>query len=197
MDATLTPTLLPNLKKLRTASLLTQKQLAEVIGVTPRTLIRWEAGDGEPGLSELLALAKYFNISVSELVDDPLRPGQAGPVPRVADLSGGDLDYWVAKAKGLSVALVDGSPVVYEAGFGHRPAPKFSSDLSLAEPLMHSKGVHLHSLAAGNEFEGEKKEIDGWVARCHGASLACWGATVAEAGMRAWLADEVGAHILA
>jgi transcriptional regulator with XRE-family HTH domain len=191
------PTPLSNLKKFRTGSLLTQKQLAEAVGIAPRTLIRWEAGQGEPSLSDLFALAKFFNVSISDFVDDPLRPGQARPAQRVADLSGGDLDYWIAKVKGIPVALVDGAPVVYEAGFGHRPAPRFSSDLSLAEPLMHRKGVYLYSVAAGSEFDGEKTEAEGWVARCHRSSIACWGATVAEAGMRAWLADEVGPNILA
>jgi transcriptional regulator with XRE-family HTH domain len=197
MDSTTIQTLAPQLKKLRAGSLLTQKQLAEALGINPRTLIRWEAGQGEPALSDLLTLSKFFGVSISELVDDPMRPGRAGPLPKVADLSGGDLDYWIAKVKGLPVALVDGAPVVYEAGFGHRPTPKFSSDLSLAEPLMHSKGVHLCSLSAGSEFDGDKKDVDGWVARCRGATLACWGTTVAEAGMRAWLSEEIGAQILA
>jgi transcriptional regulator with XRE-family HTH domain len=188
---------IPNLKKLRTSSLLTQKQLGEALGLAPRTLIRWEAGQGEPSLSDLLALAKFFNVSVGELIDDPLRPGQSGPPPKIADLSGGDLDYWIAKVQGLPVGLVDGSPVLYEAGVGHRPAPRFSSDLSLAEPLMHRKGTILHSLAAGREFDGSVKEAAGWVARCRGSSLACWGATVAESGMRAWLSAELGPHVLA
>jgi len=188
---------IPNLKKLRTSSLVTLKQLAEAIGITPRTLMRWESGQVEPGLSDLLALAKYFNISVGELIDDPLHPGQGGPVPRVIDLSGGDLDYWIAKVHHLPVGLVDGNPVLYEAGVGHRPAPRFSSDLSLAEPLMQSKNTHLQSLSAGNEFDGEKKTLNGWVARCQSCSIACWGTTVAEAGMRAWLADEIGPYVLA
>jgi DNA-binding XRE family transcriptional regulator len=188
---------IPNLKKLRTSSLVTQHELSDAIGISTRTLIRWEDGSSEPGLAELLKLADFFKVSVSDLFDDPRGPGAAGSAPRVAELSGGDLDYWIAKVKGLPVVVVDGSPVIYEAGFGHRPAPRFSSDLSLAEPLMHSKSVQLNSLPAGSEFDGEVKEVDGWVARCRAASLACWGVTVAEAGMRAWLSAEIGPHVLA
>ena len=37
-----------NIKELRTQHGLTQKQLAELIGVTTRTVERWEAGDRVP-----------------------------------------------------------------------------------------------------------------------------------------------------
>lgn len=37
-----------NIKELRTQHGLTQKQLAELIGVTVRTVERWEAGDRAP-----------------------------------------------------------------------------------------------------------------------------------------------------
>lgn len=37
-----------NIKELRTQHALTQKQLAALIGVTTRTVQRWEAGDRVP-----------------------------------------------------------------------------------------------------------------------------------------------------
>lgn len=37
-----------NIKEVRTKHELTQKQLAELIGVTTRTVERWEAGDRVP-----------------------------------------------------------------------------------------------------------------------------------------------------
>lgn len=188
-----------NLKTLRTERFLTQKQVSEGTGLLLRTLWRWEAGKGEPGASELLVLARFFKIGVDQILGNPSArvDGEAKALPKVADLSGADLDYWIAKSKGLPVEFVDGSPVLYEAGVGQQPVPRFSSDLSLAEPLMHSKSIHLYSLAAGSKFDGETKDSAGWVARCSGDPLACWGATVAEAGMRAWLSAEIGPHVLA
>lgn len=188
---------IPNLKALRTKSLLTQKQLGDILGISPRTLIRWEAGQGDPGLSELLALAKYFGVSLGYLVGESSAESRPGTPPRVSDLSGVHLDYWVAKVRSLPVVHVDGDFVLYEAGVGHRPVPRFSADLSLAEPLMHSKGILLSSLPAGSVFEGTIKEAGGWVARCCGESLACWGSSIPEAGMRAWLSSEIGPHVLA
>ena len=52
-----------NIKELRTKHGLTQKQLAELIGVIPRTVERWEAGDRSPSPQVL----ELLQIKLKEL----------------------------------------------------------------------------------------------------------------------------------
>lgn len=186
-----------NLKRLRTERFLTLKQLADAICVTTRTLIRWENAEGEPGISELRMLASFFDIGIDQLISDLLPPSESGALSRVADLTCPLLDFWIAKLQGMSVELAPDGPVMYKAGVGQSPVPRFSGDLALVEPLMRAKGVHLDSLNAGAVFDGAVKAAGGWVARCNECSTAYWGKTIAEAGARAWLASEVGPVIAA
>lgn len=179
-----------NLKRLRNARFLDAKKLAEATGLSLRTLYRWEAGQGEPGASELRILAQFFHISIDQLVEQD-------PPPKVSSLSGSMLDFWLAKVQGLPVELTADGPVMYEAGVGECAVPRFSSEMTLVEPLMLSRGVHLYSLRAGSVFDGETREVDGWIARCSAVPLAYWGASIPEAGARAVLASEIGSMILA
>ncbi|MEE8295143.1 MAG: helix-turn-helix transcriptional regulator [Sphingomonadales bacterium] len=55
-----------NLKKLRTEKGWSQEQLAEISGVSARTIQRLEKGE-KPGMETLKALAAGFEVSVSEL----------------------------------------------------------------------------------------------------------------------------------
>lgn len=57
-----------NLKLLRCAAGLTQKQLAEKIGVDQRTVSAWEKNVCEPSYSVLLLLSEIFNESLDELL---------------------------------------------------------------------------------------------------------------------------------
>ena len=47
---------------------MTQKDLAERVGVTEATVSRWESGESDPSLSFGILLADYFNVSVDYLV---------------------------------------------------------------------------------------------------------------------------------
>ncbi|MDM0007208.1 helix-turn-helix transcriptional regulator [Variovorax sp. J22G73] len=192
----MTTSRIPNLRKLRTERLLTQAQLGAAIGISPRTLIRWEAGDGEPAASDLLALARFFSISIDQLVADLMPAEAARSSLRVSELSGPQLDYWVAKVQGMPVELTDAGPVLYEPGYGQRKVPAYSFDLSLANSLMQIKGMQLHTLKAGSSFDGVKKQVDGWVARCIEEPIACWGTTIPEAATRAYLCSAVGTELV-
>ena len=54
------PTVAANLKAAREARGLTQKQVADAIGVTNRDVSRWENGKVEPGRKYRFALAGFF-----------------------------------------------------------------------------------------------------------------------------------------
>lgn len=58
------------IKTLRTESSLTQKDLAEKLFVTAQAVSRWENDEVEPSITTLTAMAKIFNISVSELLGE-------------------------------------------------------------------------------------------------------------------------------
>ncbi|QGW82913.1 helix-turn-helix domain-containing protein [Variovorax paradoxus] len=186
-----------NLKKLRTERRITQEELGKALGITTRTLIRWEAGQGEPGISDLRALASYYQVSVDQLIGDLLGSGETGVLPKVADLSGDQLNYWVARAQGLSPEMTDHGPVVYEPGYGQRPVPAYCNDYVHGGPFIRLHRIHLLPLAAGEKFDGRVVAVDSWVARCAASPFASLGATDLEAAMRAYLLAEFGVHVLA
>lgn len=57
-----------NLKELRLEKGIGQIELAEKIGVSKGIISLWENGKREPTLSSLIALAKFFDISLDSLV---------------------------------------------------------------------------------------------------------------------------------
>ena len=57
-----------NLKAARKAAGLTQKDLAEAIGVTPEAIWDYEAGKSDPRVSSLVNIAKALNLSVDALL---------------------------------------------------------------------------------------------------------------------------------
>ena len=56
------------LNALRKEKGITQKQLAEAIGLTERGLQGYEIKDRKPGYDALIALADYFDVSLDYLV---------------------------------------------------------------------------------------------------------------------------------
>lgn len=47
---------------------MTQEFVAESLGVSRQAVSKWESGTTDPSTSNLLALAKLFNVSVEELL---------------------------------------------------------------------------------------------------------------------------------
>lgn len=56
------------LKELRIASGLTQKQLADILGINSVTYLHYEKEQREPPLSLLADMAKFFDVSVDYLL---------------------------------------------------------------------------------------------------------------------------------
>ena len=57
------------LKTLRREKNMTQEQLAEQLGVSSRTVSRWETGSNIPDISLLAELAEFYDVSIPELID--------------------------------------------------------------------------------------------------------------------------------
>ena len=64
------------LKELRVSRNLTQKEIADSVGMAPVAYQRYEYGTREPAYQKLIALADYFDVSLDYLVgrsDAPTR----------------------------------------------------------------------------------------------------------------------------
>lgn len=57
------------LKELRKARHITQLKLAMDLNLTQNTVSRYETGEREPGIAELVRIADYFHISVDYLLE--------------------------------------------------------------------------------------------------------------------------------
>ena len=56
------------LKDLRKEKGITQEQLAEELGVSGRTISRWETGSNMPDISLLVEIAEFFDVSITEII---------------------------------------------------------------------------------------------------------------------------------
>jgi len=56
------------LREIRRAKGISQLRLAMDLNMAQNTISRYETGEREPGINELIQLADYFNISVDYLI---------------------------------------------------------------------------------------------------------------------------------
>ena len=59
-----------NLQVLRKRNNMTQEQLAEQLEVSRQAVSKWENGTSDPSTSNLIALAKLFDLSAEELLHE-------------------------------------------------------------------------------------------------------------------------------
>jgi len=63
------------LRKLRLQNNMTQKNLAEQLGLSPKTISKWECGQGCPDLAVLPELASILGVSMEDLLSGRLPEG--------------------------------------------------------------------------------------------------------------------------
>lgn len=66
------------IKELRKLRHITQLKMALDLNMTQNTISRYESGEREPGIVELIRIADYFHVSIDYLVgrtDDPTMRG--------------------------------------------------------------------------------------------------------------------------
>ncbi len=61
-------TLSSELKRLRAERKMTQEFVAESLGVTRQAVSKWENGSSEPSTSNLIAIAKLYDVAPEELL---------------------------------------------------------------------------------------------------------------------------------
>ena len=57
-----------NLKKIRKEKGISQLKLALDLNTSQNTISRYETGEREPGINELIKIADYFDVSIDYLV---------------------------------------------------------------------------------------------------------------------------------
>lgn len=57
-----------NLKNLRSTNSIGQKDLANLLNISVKTVSHWETGYCEPSIAQLIALSDFFGITIDELV---------------------------------------------------------------------------------------------------------------------------------
>ena len=57
------------LKQLRKEKGITQEEFAEKIGVSGRTVSRWETGSNMPDISLLVDIADFYDVDVREIIE--------------------------------------------------------------------------------------------------------------------------------
>ena len=57
------------LKEIRKTKGISQLKLALELNMTQNTIRRYEPGEREPGIAELIKIADYFNVSVDYLLE--------------------------------------------------------------------------------------------------------------------------------
>ena len=62
------------LKLLRKEKKISQLKLALDLNMSQNTISRYETGEREPGISELISIANYFNVSIDYLLEQTDNP---------------------------------------------------------------------------------------------------------------------------
>lgn len=70
--------------RLRREKGLTQKEVADFLGVCPKTVSKWETGHGFPDISLVVSLSKIFKVDISKLLEGemPLVKPEVGNVKK-------------------------------------------------------------------------------------------------------------------
>ncbi|MET7854617.1 XRE family transcriptional regulator [Streptomyces avermitilis] len=98
------PAVAPQLRALRRRASLTLEVAARAAGLSPAHLSRLETGQRQPSLPMLLALARIYGTTVSELLGETV--GDRDAVVRAADMEptgAGGWTYWQAGAAGRAM----------------------------------------------------------------------------------------------
>ncbi len=57
------------LKEIRKSKGISQLKMAMDLNMSQNTISRYETGEREPGINELIKIANYFNVSIDYLLD--------------------------------------------------------------------------------------------------------------------------------
>ncbi len=151
-----------NIKKYRLRSRLSQKELAEKLNVSPKTVSKWETGAGSPDISQVVPLAQAFGISTDELllgsIVDPYVPTEQYFYPRIVEY--GIKPESIAAAVGLGAETVERA--IRSNEFSNLPAEKLKNqeletmliqlDSLIPRFLEFEQGLHMLATIAAQKL---------------------------------------------
>ncbi|MGE8080480.1 LexA family protein [Peribacillus loiseleuriae] len=106
-----------NIKKLREIHNLSQKDLAEIAGVTDKAVSTWENGIKDPRMGAIQKIADHFGILKSDIIEDPktnvdpIKPnipkidGYSKPMPLLGSIAAGLPLEMIAVQEWINVPL--------------------------------------------------------------------------------------------
>ena len=100
--------------ELRRKHHMSRKQLADLVGLTPTAVYKWESGESQPNIDALKKMAEHFGVSLDELCDF---------TDKVADESDAKVAVMTRAFRQLSAEEQDKLLAVCRAMFGS-PFPK-------------------------------------------------------------------------
>lgn len=62
------------LRELRKSKKISQLKLAMDLNMNQNTISRYETGEREPGINEIIKIANYFNVSIDYLLEQTNNP---------------------------------------------------------------------------------------------------------------------------
>lgn len=99
------------LKTLRTEQRLTQELLAEKLGVSNRTVSRWENGVNMPDFDFIIEMANMYQVSIEEILDGERKPimidkKQEASLLKVADYENAEKTKLIKKINCIFIAAL-------------------------------------------------------------------------------------------
>lgn len=96
------------LRELRKEQEITQEQFAENLGVSARTVSRWETGSNMPDISLLADIADYYNVSIPEIIagerkSDEMNEEVKEVAEAMSDYAGQEKERIVKEIRHLSI----------------------------------------------------------------------------------------------
>ena len=111
-----------NLTRLRKKAGETQRDLGEALGISDKTVSKWECGESEPGLEQVVTLAKHYGVSADALlagepdIEDPYAGmgSRAAALAYFADMTGRTFTFTTGRLypTGTDPEGEDGEPLV-------------------------------------------------------------------------------------
>ncbi|MCH5250966.1 MAG: helix-turn-helix domain-containing protein [Lachnospiraceae bacterium] len=106
------------LKRLRNEKELTQEQLAEKLGVSNRTVSRWETGNNLPDIGMLIQLAEFYDIDIREIIDggrksEIMNAEMKDTLEKVAEYSEYEKEIIITRMKRNSIIILISLIFVY------------------------------------------------------------------------------------
>ena len=87
-------TLAENLQQLRKERGLSQEEVAQKLYLSRQSVSKWENGGAEPGVDNLIALARLYGVTVDELVGNAPVPQEEPPSPEDGEDDQFDAANW-------------------------------------------------------------------------------------------------------